>query len=295
MVTTETDPAKLEAVRRLGVTAVCDKSFPPEIVRNDHRRIGRGRGSVMNEVIREFLIETQENLAQLDIDLVTLEKDPTERETFSRVFRTLHTVKGTAGFLGLQKLQAVAHAAENLLSRLREGKLAFNAEIASALLAVVDAVRKMLEAVEASETDGTGDFSALIATLERLHAGGCREADSRLLRRSPPQAPAPPALRRTPKACRYSADGSCGEQRGPLIRGGGAGRARGGRIAFAGRCGQLHPRRRRPARQADEPRRRAGAGPQSDHAVQLVSGRHAVPGHRATAEPADRPSCRRAS
>jgi two-component system, chemotaxis family, sensor kinase CheA len=126
----------------------------------------------MNEIIREFLIETQENLAQLDIDLVTLEKEPTERETLSRVFRTLHTVKGTAGFLGLQKLQAVAHAAENLLSRLREGKLAFNAEIASALLAVVDAVRKMLEAVEASETDGTGDFSALIATLERLHAAG---------------------------------------------------------------------------------------------------------------------------
>ena len=86
----------------------------------------------MNEVIREFLIETHENLAQLDLDLVALEKDPTERETLGRVFRTLHTVKGTAGFLGLQKLQAVAHAAENLLSRLREGELSFNAEIASA-------------------------------------------------------------------------------------------------------------------------------------------------------------------
>jgi len=90
-------------------------------------------------------------LAQLDIDLVTLEKDPTERETLARAFRTLHTVKGTAGFLGLQKLQAVTHAAENLLSKLREGELVFNAQIASALLAVVDAVRKMLEAVESSE------------------------------------------------------------------------------------------------------------------------------------------------
>lgn len=76
----------------------------------------------MNEVIREFLIETNENLAQLDVDLVTLEKDPTERETLGRVFRTLHTVKGTAGFLGLQKLQAVAHAAENLLSQLCGGR-----------------------------------------------------------------------------------------------------------------------------------------------------------------------------
>ncbi|HEY7426517.1 MAG TPA: chemotaxis protein CheW [Gemmataceae bacterium] len=126
----------------------------------------------MNEVIREFLIETHENLAQLDLDLVALEKDPTERETLGRVFRTLHTVKGTAGFLGLQKLQAVAHAAENLLSRLREGELTFNEEIASALLTVVDAVRQMLAAVEKDETDGDGDFSALIQTLERLRTAG---------------------------------------------------------------------------------------------------------------------------
>src|SRR5260221_11464125 len=122
----------------------------------------------MNEVVHEFLIETHENLAQLDLDLVTLEREPTERETLSRVFRTLHTVKGTAGFLGLQKLQAVAHAAENLLSKLREGELLFKADIASALLSVVDAVRRMLEAVEASETDGEADFTGLIETLERL-------------------------------------------------------------------------------------------------------------------------------
>src|SRR3954452_23803757 len=98
----------------------------------------------MNEIVREFLLETQENLAQLDLDLVTLEKDPRESETLARVFRTLHTVKGTAGFLGLPKLQAVAHAGENLLSRLRDGELLFNPEIASALLGVVDAVRQML-------------------------------------------------------------------------------------------------------------------------------------------------------
>jgi two-component system chemotaxis sensor kinase CheA len=122
----------------------------------------------MNEVIREFLIETNENLAQLDLDLVTLEKEPTERETLARVFRTLHTVKGTAGFLGLEKLQAVAHAAENLLSRLREGELLFNPPIASALLNVVDAVRQMLTCVEAAETDGEGDYSGLIQTLDRL-------------------------------------------------------------------------------------------------------------------------------
>jgi two-component system chemotaxis sensor kinase CheA len=144
----------------------------------------------MNEVIREFLIETQENLAQLDLDLVTLEKEPTERETLARVFRTLHTVKGTAGFLGLQKLQAVAHAAESLLSRLREGTLVFNADIASALLAVVDAVRQMLSAVEATESDGDGDFSALIQTLERLRTAGNGPPPS-VLPAHPGLAPAP--------------------------------------------------------------------------------------------------------
>src|SRR4051795_9436205 len=102
----------------------------------------------MIEIIREFLLETQENLAQLDLDLITLEKDPTERETLARVFRTLHTVKGTAGFLGLPQLESVAHAAENLLSRLRAGSLVFSPEIASALLAVVDAIRRVVASIE---------------------------------------------------------------------------------------------------------------------------------------------------
>jgi two-component system chemotaxis sensor kinase CheA len=158
----------------------------------------------MNEVVREFLIETQENLAQLDLDLVTLEKDPTEGETLARVFRTLHTVKGTAGFLGLEKLQAVAHAAENLLSRLRDGQLRFNPDIASALLAVVDAVRQMLAAVEATESDGDGDFSALIQTLEHLRHGESGAPPGApqtiLLDAGKPEAPAAPL--RVAEVCR---------------------------------------------------------------------------------------------
>jgi two-component system chemotaxis sensor kinase CheA len=126
----------------------------------------------MKEVIREFLIETHENLAQLDLDLLALEKDPAERETLARVFRTVHTIKGTAGFLGLQRLQSVTHAAENLLGRLREGRLVFNPDIASALLNLVDAVRRMLEHVESTETDGDDSFSALILDLGRLVTAG---------------------------------------------------------------------------------------------------------------------------
>src|SRR6516225_9025700 len=127
----------------------------------------------MNEVIREFLLETHENLAQLDLDLVTLEKDPTERETLARVFRTLHTVKGTAGFLGLPKLQAVAHSGENLLGRLRAGEIEFGPETATALLSVVDAIKKILAALEASDGsgEGTGEFTHLVRTLDRLASG----------------------------------------------------------------------------------------------------------------------------
>lgn len=126
----------------------------------------------MNEVVREFLLEMHDNLAQLDLDLIQLEKEPGDRDTIGRVFRTLHTVKGTSGFLGLPKLQAVAHAAENLLTRLRAGELAYTTEIANAMLESVDAIRKLLEALEKSEgqTEGTADFSSLIQKLEKLTA-----------------------------------------------------------------------------------------------------------------------------
>src|SRR5215469_16436812 len=126
----------------------------------------------MNEVVREFLLETNENLAQLDLDLVTLEREPRERETLARVFRTLHTVKGTSGFLGFAKLQAIGHAAESLLSRLRAGELIFNPDIASAMLAVVDAIRRILASIEETEAEGEGDFSALIQTLDQLKTDG---------------------------------------------------------------------------------------------------------------------------
>ncbi len=165
----------------------------------------------MNEVVREFLLETHENLAQLDLDLVTLEKDPAERDTLARVFRTLHTIKGTAGFLGLVKLQTVTHAGENLLGRLRAGELVFNPPIASALLAVGDAVRRMLTAVEASDgaSDGDGDFADLIQTLERLRDGAppaaappaaspAEPTEVGLKPASPPPPPAAPLLPASP-------------------------------------------------------------------------------------------------
>lgn len=124
-----------------------------------------------SEIVREFLLETHENLALLDSDLITLEQKPTDKNTLAQVFRTLHSVKGTAGFLGLVKLQAVAHSAESLLSKLRSGELRFTPTIATALLRVVDAIREMLASIAQSGTEGAGEYSALIAELDRLRTG----------------------------------------------------------------------------------------------------------------------------
>ncbi len=133
----------------------------------------------MADVVREFLIESRENLDQLDRDLVALEQDPRSREALGSVFRTIHTIKGTCGFLGFGRLEAVAHAGESLLSRLRDGTLTLTPEIAAALLEMVDAVRGMLGCIETTGTDGDADYAALLARLAHLCAG------------EPPPAPEP--------------------------------------------------------------------------------------------------------
>jgi two-component system chemotaxis sensor kinase CheA len=124
--------------------------------------------SDLEDIVKDFLVESYENLDQLDRDLVVLEQNPTNRDILARIFRTSHTIKGTCGVLGFAKLESVAHVGENLLSKLRDGHLLLNPEIISALLAMVDAVRQMLATIEATGQDGDGDYSALIETLTQL-------------------------------------------------------------------------------------------------------------------------------
>jgi two-component system chemotaxis sensor kinase CheA len=120
-----------------------------------------------DDVIAEFLIESREGLDVLDNDLLALESSVHDHELIARIFRCFHTVKGTSGFLGFGKLEELTHAGENLLSFIREGVLKPNAEITSALLETVDAVRTMLVEVENTGNDGQADYSALS---ERLRA-----------------------------------------------------------------------------------------------------------------------------
>src|ERR1700676_2622102 len=125
-----------------------------------------------DSLVREFLTESNENLDTLDRELVLLEKDPQNSNILGSVFRTIHTIKGTCGFLGFTKLEKVAHAGENLLSRLRDGQLTLNPELTTALLGMVDAVRQMLKEIQSTGQDATVDYPELRETLTRLQQLG---------------------------------------------------------------------------------------------------------------------------
>jgi two-component system chemotaxis sensor kinase CheA len=126
----------------------------------------------MEEVVRDFLDESRENLDRIDIDLVALEKDPEDKSIVARIFRTIHTIKGTCGFLGFTRLEGVTHAGENVLSALRDEEIAPNPEMTTVLLTMVDAVREMLARIESTGDEGTGDYSKIIADLTVIYRGG---------------------------------------------------------------------------------------------------------------------------
>src|ERR1700688_6726 len=126
----------------------------------------------MDDLIKEFLVESIENLDRLDSELVKLETDPSSQEILSSIFRTIHTIKGSCGFLGFSKLEKVAHVGESLLSRLRDGKLSLTPEFTSGLLAMVGALRIMLGAIQTTEQDGNETYPELIETLNKLQNQG---------------------------------------------------------------------------------------------------------------------------
>jgi two-component system, chemotaxis family, sensor kinase CheA len=150
-----------------------------------------------DEIVREFLVESNENLDLLDREFVQLEKDPSNRQRLAAVFRTIHTIKGACGFLGFKKLESVAHVGENLLTKLRDGDLTLRPEITTALLQMVDAVRQMLEQIERTGAEGARNDSSLIDTLTRLLRQQYTVPAPPLASTSPGAAPAvtPAALR----------------------------------------------------------------------------------------------------
>jgi len=121
-----------------------------------------------DEIIEQFLMESRENLDLLDRELVELELDPSSQRLLSSIFRTVHTVKGTAGFLAFKKLEAVAHTGESLLSLLRDGKIRLEETRTTGLLAMVDAIRRLVNQVATQGNEGTEHLGALIEALGML-------------------------------------------------------------------------------------------------------------------------------
>ncbi len=138
---------------------------------------GRGEEACVegiDEIVAEFLVESHENLDQLDRDLLALEQNPGSHELLAGVFRTIHTIKGTSGFLAFHRLEKLTHVGENLLSRLRDGRIELTDARSTALLQMVDAVRGLLANIEASGGEGGADHTELIATLSALLEDGDR-------------------------------------------------------------------------------------------------------------------------
>ena len=125
----------------------------------------------MDDLLADFLTETNESIADLDVALVKLERTPDDQETLSLIFRLVHTIKGTCGFLGLPRLEHVAHAAENVLGKVRDGVLTATPDTVSLVLAALDRIKAIVAGLAATGTEPAGDDSRLIEALNAVASG----------------------------------------------------------------------------------------------------------------------------
>ena len=144
----------------------------------------------MDDLIQEFLTETTESLNALDSDIVKLEQTPNDKDLIGRIFRLVHTIKGTCGFLGLPRLEAVAHHSENIMGRYREGSLQVTVESVSLILEAFDRIKEIVAGIAATEKEPAGDDTVLIAKLDAVFEG--KAATTPAAAAPPPAAAAPP-------------------------------------------------------------------------------------------------------
>jgi len=125
----------------------------------------------MDDLLNEFLTETSENMDTLDVELVKLEQNPNDPELLGNIFRLVHTIKGTCGFLGLPRLESVAHAGENILGKIRDGDIKVTPVAVSLVLECLDQIKVLLEGLEATEAEPEGEDGDLIARLNAFADG----------------------------------------------------------------------------------------------------------------------------
>ncbi len=130
----------------------------------------------MDDLLSEFLTETGEGLTTLDVELVKLEQNPNDSELLGNIFRLMHTIKGTCGFLGLPRLESVAHAGENIMNKFRDKELSVTPTGVSLILECLDQIRDILQTLEATEKEPEGDDTDLINRLNAHAEGGDQAA-----------------------------------------------------------------------------------------------------------------------
>ena len=162
------------------------------------------------DVIREFLVESHENLSRLDQELVELEKRPQDTALLASIFRTMHTIKGTCGFFGFSTLERITHEAESLLSQLRDGKRELTPSLISLILETVDATRKVLASIEENGREGQDLFEEIT---ERLRIAVQSPGDAANLR-VPDPALTPRAESEAGTGCSEAAEKSKPEESG---------------------------------------------------------------------------------
>src|SRR5918993_6096197 len=123
----------------------------------------------MDDLLREFLTESGEHLDVVEVELVRFEQDPNNETILRNIFRLVHTIKGTCGFLGLPRLEALAHAAETLMGKFRDG-MAVTSDAVTLILATLDRIKEILGELERTAAEPTGEDGDLISRFDRLAA-----------------------------------------------------------------------------------------------------------------------------
>lgn len=123
------------------------------------------------EIFADFIIEAREHLESIEPNLLELEKAPDNLSLLNEIFRPMHSLKGASGFLGLTRINALAHKAENILDELRKGTMALNSEIMDVILSATDALRHMIDNLEANNSEGDTDIESIIATIDAIMSG----------------------------------------------------------------------------------------------------------------------------
>src|SRR5215813_11956673 len=121
----------------------------------------------MDDLLREFLTETSESLDTVDNQLVRFEQEPNNAKILDNIFRLVHTIKGTCGFLGLPRLESLAHAGETLMGKFRDG-MPVTADAVTLILSSIDRIKEILGGLEATEAEPEGNDRDLIDQLEAM-------------------------------------------------------------------------------------------------------------------------------